>query len=887
MAQKRYRFSWKGKYVYVLSFLIPFFVMLAILIKRQVMPFGNHSLFVEDACTQILPFLRDLSAKIHSGDTPWYSWNLGIGDNFYVTMSYYLMSPWSIFAAMLPETMIEPALIFSVIIRISLSAFFMVFFLRHSESLKQYQLSSSLMLFLGISYGFSSAVCCYCHMVMWLDAYVMLPLVIWALERLLYLGKWRLYSVFLALTMILNFYMALMICEFLVLWFLMDIDRKRFFKASLRFFAASVFAACLASAVLIPAAFSLAKRAIYKKDAIDMSVRNIWSMLQGLLPLQGWDMLGVHYDTFPIYCGSITAAAAIFYFMGGRDTARKRIKTLLAASFLACALCTRTLGYFWHGFALPHGMNNRFAYLFVFLLVYVAAKGLSSLFTANYIRLCIWALLLVLFMAGILAYSEQISVPEPFLAVLFIWSGAVIVLILHRRSSISGVTACILLAVTGIIELLVSAARGFDAIELRDAAYDRAFTKISEIYSHVDSSEGRTTIGDEVLLNGGDTYGIMCADLYSSVLSGASLSFYKNMGLDYLPYGSSYDYRSGTPFTDLLLNINSRLTLSAGVGAGMDADGIWQYDISHTNHNIGYGFMLDTGNLPDNPVQDNIFENQNQMYHAMGGQGELFSTIDLSELVLDASMMKINRLAENQVKYVNIAVLPENGAAIEISSFEEEKELDIEGVLINGMIHARYIVTEAMDLYFYVADDNRQNIMVSLDKEMILMDNNQSAACALHIGRVKPGQEIELVLQNCASLQAGGILHIYAAAFHQEAFDSFKTQLERNVLDLERMNGSGLYGSIEADEDGVLYMAVSDDGGFRVYVDGKRTKHQTAGGAMICVPITAGIHMVALKYSPPGIMAGTLLSLVALAALLASAACRRKNAGYRRTNGEE
>lgn len=56
--------------------------------------------------------------------------------------------------------------------------------------------------------------------VMWLDCIFLFPLIALGLEKLVTEGKYRLYCISLALCILSNYYISIMVCIFLVLYFL-------------------------------------------------------------------------------------------------------------------------------------------------------------------------------------------------------------------------------------------------------------------------------------------------------------------------------------------------------------------------------------------------------------------------------------------------------------------------------------------------------------------------------------------------------------------------------------------------------------------------------------------------------------------------------------------
>ncbi|UNT94171.1 YfhO family protein [Allobaculum sp. Allo2] len=56
-------------------------------------PLGEASLCTNDGYAQYMPFLSEFWSIFREGGSVFYSWNGGLGGNFFLTIAYYLMSP--------------------------------------------------------------------------------------------------------------------------------------------------------------------------------------------------------------------------------------------------------------------------------------------------------------------------------------------------------------------------------------------------------------------------------------------------------------------------------------------------------------------------------------------------------------------------------------------------------------------------------------------------------------------------------------------------------------------------------------------------------------------------------------------------------------------------
>ena len=91
----------------------------------------------------------------------------------------------------------------------------------------------------GMFYGMSGFIAAYSWNIMWLDCIVMLPLVMLGLERLVNENKCLLYCISLGFCIYTNYYIAIMICISVVLYFVVLMfvyNRNRSFKIYLKKF---------------------------------------------------------------------------------------------------------------------------------------------------------------------------------------------------------------------------------------------------------------------------------------------------------------------------------------------------------------------------------------------------------------------------------------------------------------------------------------------------------------------------------------------------------------------------------------------------------------------------------------------------------------------------
>src|SRR5659263_506302 len=86
-----------------LSFLIPYLIMTSAFIVQGVHPFGSHMILTVDLYHQYAPFVAELRDKILHGESLWYSWNIGLGTNFWAIFANYAASPLNLLMLLFPQ----------------------------------------------------------------------------------------------------------------------------------------------------------------------------------------------------------------------------------------------------------------------------------------------------------------------------------------------------------------------------------------------------------------------------------------------------------------------------------------------------------------------------------------------------------------------------------------------------------------------------------------------------------------------------------------------------------------------------------------------------------------------------------------------------------------
>ena len=119
-----------GKWILLLSFGVPFLIMLVIFMLKGIDPFGGRSFLVSDMYHQYMPFFSEFMRKIRAGEGLAYSYNVGIGSNFLALYVYYLASPLHWLAFLMPGEYLMEFMSYLVIVKIGLCGLTSCIYLR-------------------------------------------------------------------------------------------------------------------------------------------------------------------------------------------------------------------------------------------------------------------------------------------------------------------------------------------------------------------------------------------------------------------------------------------------------------------------------------------------------------------------------------------------------------------------------------------------------------------------------------------------------------------------------------------------------------------------------------------------------------------------------------
>lgn len=834
---------WSRYYIYILSTGIPALIMLGVWIAMKIGP-GGRSLIIVDGLHQYMPFYSDYYEKLKTGGSLFYSFQEGMGINFMSLWSYYLVSPMNLLILLFPKAQLNTAVSLIVSLKIILCGWTFAYAALHRSRVK-YQHPGVIPL--AVAYAMSNFVVGYYWNVMWMDSILIFPLIILGFDYLVEKRDARLYILTLFYALLCNYYIGFMICIFLVIWAIL------YSYKSLRdagrtaglFTVSSLLAGGLAAVVLMPAYKGIMQTASAKRT------------------LPGWDQYGSYWDILQahlvgnetinnqvddggvnLYCGIFTIFLLFVYLFSRQFRLWDKIKYIGILVLMLVSFNTEILNYIWHGFHNQYGIPNRFAFLYIFVLLWMAYEVLlryRRIALVEQIFACIAVILLSIFcytQAGVrlekVCYILTIA-----LAVLYL----VLSLAYHYQKK-RGKLWRLILAGAMAAEMTAGACyawstNGFVEVE-RYFGDTEAIAQIVEDAYAEDPGFYRMEIGNTKMLDEPTWHNLRCLTLFGSTAHGEMVTAMGRLG--FYTGANEYLYCGATPLTNAITSMKYAMYREGDFNNNTftyrnTVDGVSVYENPQW---LPIGFCVNE-ELADMEPVSTYFKVQNDFArNATGVQEPIFTTVTPALSALGSGCTASVDSA-NKVSYTR--------------SGTEKHTVQIS-----------FPVEGNMDLYLDISGGNVRQIKVFLDGQQIADDRYQSQA--FHIGYLTAGQEVMLECTFNDNGTNSGTITLHAAQFSYEIWNQVYERLSQNPLEVREWRDGYLKGSVEADPGQILFLSIPKDEGWSVFLDGQRVEPEEVLHAFIAIPMTAGRHDIELKYVSAGFQEGLLLTGISLAGFL-------------------
>lgn len=839
----------KNRWLYPLSFLLPLLILASIAFDLSIAPFGDRTLLTSDLSNQYtmwFAYFQDFffgKANLH------YSFSFGMGDASAALIGYYLTSPFNFLFLLVPKEQFDVMAGIVITLKISCASSAFLFYLQNTYKKAEFK-----QLAFALSYAFSSYIGVYMTNIMWMDAMIFFPLVIFGLQRLIDKKKGVFYTLMLFSVITTNYYLGYMVCIFIVFYYIYWTMKQTEFTTIKEYFIRtkqeiilfigySFFGGLLSSFVLVPTIIGM-----MDTDKTAVSLTTFLPYPHFLFDfflqfgLENSSMRTVLSHLPLIYTGSLVMILTTAYFFLPFEKKEKRLKIyLLVVLFLSFWI--QTFNAFWHMFQTAAGFpyRNSFMMSFVFLfLAYEALEKQEFLSRKLLLRICLSliGLLCVGYLYAKFLYTlvPALSQIQPssrlfLFSVLFYAINALLLINRKKQWAFIGLFLFLmtdastnLYQITSVLPFNSSSAfsKRYDA--LHGITSQLKESKELETFSRLRTEN--QTIQLEPNYNFSVLYDFYGIASYTSTLNNQLRTTLQNMGI-FSKNPRRLTSFGTTPFTDYLLNVNDKITdrpLNEQQPIFEKGD-FFSYQINPQTSNIAY--FLPNG-LVDSELDSLApFENQNKLVQAiLDNENPLFSNQSFTQ--------------------------QENG--------DFQLTADKDGVL-----------------YIYVNYDWTLPIL-RINNELLPLNFPATPRTLIRLGDVKEGEQVDLAFAKQSKHLAK---HTRFAIMNEQVLQQTIQKMYESQLEIAYTQKMNTFSALLTSDDGNrdLFLSIPYHRNWRVRFDGRPgTITPALSQTFMSIKIPDDASKMELYFVPVSFYLGTMMSSIGVAGLPVFAFIQRKKA---------
>ncbi|MBF0781054.1 MULTISPECIES: YfhO family protein [unclassified Granulicatella] len=862
------------KQVYIMSACLPVTVMLVIFMIQGVTPFGNSTVMAIDFASQYIDLFAYMKRAVLELDfsSLFYSFSKSLGGDMLGLWGYYLLSPFNLIYVLVPYEQITLAATLTILARYSAMGLTFTHLLikRYNAMGKRPMLIPVFATIYALT-GFNVA---YQMNPLWYDAMVMLPLVIIGVETVLDGGKGIKYSVLLALSIIFQYYMAYMMCLFIVLYSFIYMARNyngkkwtekvmSYCKPIIRLGMYSILGVGLSAIVLIP----IVQNLLISKGSYTESLTFLWKFEFNPLDILSKLFIGAFdYDQMPaglpnVYIASLGLVGFCLFFTQKQFRRFERIMLAVVMFIFIVSMAHDFSNKIWHLGQTPAWFYHRFTYLTSFLMVLMGYRTLKDIKTIPLYTL-IMGFGAILIMNGIV-YQNQfsfMSIGQQLISSA-LWLFVLGILYVKRRHFVLyGVLFLVTILELGLNAYIDQSRIGYahagaflNAQVVQKQVIDTIRTPQNDFY-RIAKLYNRTK-NDPFMFNyPGLTH-------FSSTMEAATLDLFDYLG----DAGSNAatNYGSGTPLTDALYGVkyivqmknlpeelrgdaniysftreSTRKDLYAYYQSVSETDRLRVYQ---NNNVLSIGFGVSQAVIDVTFDKNSPAQNQNKILQAMAGTKEeyfkqyAFNDIHLDNFETDnpndLSSVSLTRIDKDKPASIRYTFTPQTKEAyyISVPATLNKSKNDIQ-LTLNDKVYE-----------YYPTFDHRQLWNIAYDNQ------NQETTFKVSTSKLN-----ELNIFNIQLWKLDG----------QAIRDVIANRMKQNMT-VTHWHANTVEGHINITDNSTYMMtSIPYSPGWQVWVDNKPVETVKVWESLLAIPISAGSHTIKMVYIPVGLWSGLAVSIV-------------------------
>lgn len=362
-------------------------MLLAVYILLGISPFGGNTVLTGDLNSQYISYFSHYKRAFLNSAGFSYGMDKSLGGGLMGLFAYYVSSPLNLLYLLVPVKHYHFVAAFLLFLKIVLACVFFNFFIEHKYPGMRWAGVA-----LALGYGFMSYNFAYAQNIMWHDVMLLLPLLCYSVDKIIQGGRNTAYTIILALAILANFYIAYMVCLFLVVYFVYSMLLQgwqktpsqtesiaaRWKRSAFSFVGGSLLAGGISAALLLPALFNSGQA---KGGLFDYTFSTTRTFpLKQLLAQEVWGNFRWEnaQNGLPlIYCGLLALLLLACYFISDKITGKEKLLSGGILAFFVLSFWIRGLDEIWHGLKSAVWFPYRNSFLFCFFVLLLAATAVA------------------------------------------------------------------------------------------------------------------------------------------------------------------------------------------------------------------------------------------------------------------------------------------------------------------------------------------------------------------------------------------------------------------------------------------------------------------------------------------------------------------------------
>lgn len=912
-----------AEYGYLLfAMLIPALLMYLIYLSKGLYPFGDGCVLVLDLNGQYVWFFEALRNFVHGDADLLYSFSRALGGEFLGIYAYYLASPLSYLVCLFPKERMLEALLTLFLLKTALcGGTFGYYMHRTMKEPKPFAIIA-----FSTFYALTSYAVVQQHNTMWIDAVMWLPLITLGIESLIKYGKFKMYTIFLAITLFSNFYIGFMVCIYCLIYFFLYYiahggeakannplhEKQHFIKSLFRIAFYSMIAIGIAAVILLSAYYSLNFGKTTFSDP-----KWEWTLKFDIIDLL-YKFLPGSYDTvrpagYPfVYCGVLTLLLLPAYFLSHKYPMRQKIVSGVFILIFVASFSFSVTDLIWHGFQKPNWLNYRYSFMLCFYLCVLACRAFAHFESISLKSVMGTGGLIALLCVILQQYSDDAYVdPNDYTCIWFTLLAVFVYLAILgvlRKTNDKALVSVVLIAAIS-IEVFLNGLWNLNGLDddvtySKYSYYNNFLNKTRPIVEEVQESDTSFYRMEKTFFrktNDNMALNIRGLSGSTSTLNKETIQFLNKMGYASKSHWSKY--LGGTPVNDSLLGLKyivSDNTVYANYYEVYATDEQNQY-IAYKNPyalSIAYGVDDDLLNFPLGFIKEETLDGttEEEKDSIIGSaidsvKDKINEWLDIDETVNSAEYEDAYNSPFERLNAMISAMLGEEETLqifvpIEITntSTSNLNQSYVVGHYSYSVINSErdgtlsYMVEmpESAELFFYAPSDYPREVSLILEENGNGTSwgtfNGNETNRIISLGYQNEGDmlTLDLTLENTNYYPMIGEESFYYIDW--AVFEDAMARLAQDQYQITEYTETSFNGTFTASREHELVMTtIAYDKGWKVYVDGEEVETVKALGSLVSFYIdgTAGeTHTVEMVYEPATFSIGLTVSLISLVLLV-------------------